>query len=384
MRALDRCFSIEDLRRLAERRLPRGIYDYLDLGTEDHIALRENLRAFERLRLKTKFLVDLTEHDWSVDLFGKRIPFPLAVAPTGIGGLCWHDGDMCAARAAAELGIPFTLATPATTSLERVSEAGGRLWYQLYMWEEMDLSYEMVARARDAGYEALVVTIDSALGRLREHNERNGFAFPFRPNARALWDILQHPRWMANVLLRSMIHSGLPVNANYPKRYQRIIERRAAPKPKTDAGMTWSDISRLRESWPGILIVKSVLSAHDARQAVDHGADGIVVSNHGGRSMDSAISTIEVLPDIVAEVGNETTIILDSGIRRGSDIVKALTLGADLAYVGRAPLYGLAAGGEQGARQALTILATEFEKTMGYLGCRRVDELSPDIIARPS
>jgi isopentenyl diphosphate isomerase/L-lactate dehydrogenase-like FMN-dependent dehydrogenase len=218
---------------------------------------------------------------------------------------------------------------------------------------------------------------------VREHNERNGFAFPFEPNLRALTDMSRHPRWLLGVLLRSTLRDGPPRNALWPEQYQRMVAwRRDAPKPARFAAMTWHDIARIREVWPRTLIVKSVLTPLDARLAVDHGADGIIVSNHGGRSMDSAVAAIDALPEIVKAVGDRTTVILDSGIRRGSDVVKALALGADMAMVGRATLYGAAAGGQAGVERALGILASEFEKTMGYVGCRRISEIGPDIIAR--
>lgn len=381
MRALEQCYSVEDLRLLAKRRLPKGIFEYIDLGTEDHVALKKNREAFESLRLRTRFLVDLTETDWSTTVFDRRSALPFGIGPTGIGGLCWPNGDYWAAKAAASAGIPFTLASPAITPMEQVAKAGGRLWYQVYLWEEQDLSYEVIAKARDLGFEALVVTVDSALGRLREHNERNGFAFPFRPNRRAMADMIRHPKWLTSVLFRSIVQNGLPVNANYPPKYQRVITRRGTPKPQRFVGMQWRDIERIRQFWPGTLIVKSVLSGSDAEQAVNHGADGIVVSNHGGRTMDSAVSSIDALPEVVAAVGGATTVLFDSGIRRGSDIIKALALGADMVLLGRASLYGLASGGEDGIAKAINILADEFEKTMGYIGCRTISELSPEIFA---
>lgn len=380
MASADRCYNVHDFRTVARRRLPKGIFDYVDYGTEEGIALAANRAAFDRVRLRTRFMVDLTERDMGTTVFGKRVALPLGIAPTGIAGLCAHQGDLALARAAAAAGIPFTLADPSITPMEVVAGAGGRQWFQIYMWDEVDLSYEIVARARDLQFEALVVTIDSALGRVREHNERNGFDFPFRPNVRALTDMARHPRWLTNVLLRTTLSDGPPRNALYPPQYQRMIAWKDAPKPRRHAAMTWKDIAGLREFWPRTLIVKSVLTAEDARLAVDHGADGIVVSNHGGRAMDSARATLDVLPEIVAAVGGRTTVILDSGVRRGSDIVKALALGADLVLVGRATLYGLAAGGQAGAERVIGILASEFEKTMGYVGCRTVAEVGPDII----
>ncbi len=383
MSKLDRCFNIEDLRSLARHRLPSGIFEYIDGGTEDGVALRGNRSAFERLHLNPRFLVGLNERDMGTEIFGERIELPIGIAPTAVAGLMWHQGELALARAAASAGVPFTLATGSLTSMETIAEAGGRLWFQLYLWDEPELSYALVKRAKSLGFETLVVTVDSALGRLREHNERNGFTFPFRPNRRALVSMSMKPGWLTRVLFRTILTTGMPKNANYPEHYQPMVGFKKHPKPKFNKGMTWDDVARLKELWDGPMIVKSIMTPHDARQAVEHGADAVVVSNHGGRAMDSALATVEALPAVVDEVGSETKVILDSGIRRGSDIVKSLALGADMVLIGRATLYGIAAGGQAGAEKAISILGTEFEKTMGSAGCRTVSEVSRDTLATP-
>ena len=382
MPRLDRCYNIADLRTAAKRRLPKGVFEFLDRGTEEEVALRENREAFQRLRLRTRFLRDLKKRDMGTTLFGKRSNLPLAIAPTGIAGLCWYQGELMLAKAAAKVGVPFAMATASLTDVETIArEGGGRLWQQLYMWEETELSYKMIGRSKDLGFEALVVTIDHALGRLREHNEKNGFSFPFKPNPRAFVDMALHPRWLAGVMGRYAMSGQMPRQANYPPQYQHLFATKASQQPKRHEGMTWDEISRLRDFWPGKLIVKSVLGEEDALKAVERGADAVVVSNHGGRSMDSAIPSIDVLPEVARAVNGKATVILDSGIRRGSDIVKAIALGADLCLVGRATLYGVGAGGQEGAEKALTMLGNEFEKTMGYLGCRTVDEIDNTIFA---
>ena len=297
----------------------------------------------------------------------------------------WYQGEVELARAAAAAGIPFTLAMGALTSLEEVSKAvpDARKWFQLYPWADEAGNYEMVTRARDLGWEALVVTIDHAPGRGREHNERNGFSFPFKPNMTAAVDMAMHPGWLLRVMGRYLMHDGLPTNANYPDRYRfTVIDGKSRKSPARFQAMTWEHIRKFREFWPRKLIVKSILSADQARAAVDAGADAIVVSNHGGRAFDSAIATIDVLPEIVAVVGDRCTVILDSGIRRGSDIVKALALGAKMVLVGRATLYGTACGGQAGAARAIKILSDEMERSFGYVGARRVSEIGPHIFAR--
>jgi len=386
MTNLDRCYNIFDLREAAQRRLPKGIFEYVDKGTEDGISLDENRAAFHRIKLRTRFLNDWSKRDLGTEIFGKRIELPFGIAPTGSAGLMWYQGEIELARAAAAAGIPFTLATGALTSMEDVTKAvpDSRKWFQLYPWEDEDGNYEMVARARDLGWEALVVTIDHAPGRGREHNERNGFSFPFQPNMTATLDMMRHPGWLLRVLLKYVMNEGLPTNANYPDRYRHsVIDGKTRTRPKRFEAMTWDHIKKMREFWPRKLIVKSILSGDQALAAVNAGADGIVVSNHGGRAFDSAVATIDILPEVVEAVGDRCTVILDSGIRRGSDIVKALALGAKMVLCGRATLYGTACGGQAGAARAIQILAGEMERSFGYVGARSVAEIGPHIFAHP-
>jgi (S)-mandelate dehydrogenase len=387
MTNLDRCYNIFDLREVAKRRLPRGIFEYVDKGTEDGISLEENRAAFQRIKLRTRFLNDWSKRDLGTEIFGRRIELPFGIAPTGSSGLMWYRGEVELAKAAAAAGIPFTLATGALTSMEELTSAvpNARKWFQLYPWEDEEGSYEMVARARDLNWEVLMVTIDQAPGRGREHNERNGYSFPFRPNVTAAVDMMMHPGWMWRVLRKYLVNEGMPTNVNFPERYRHtILDGKKRVRPKAFQAMTWEHIRKLRDFWPRKLVVKSILSGDQARAAVDAGADGVVVSNHGGRAFDSAVATIDILPEIVEAVGDRCTVMLDSGIRRGSDIVKALALGARMVLVGRATLYGTACGGQAGAARAIKILAGEMERTFGYVGARRVSEIGPHILAQHS
>lgn len=384
MTRLDQCYNIFDLREVAKRRLPKGIFEYVDKGTEDGISLEENRAAFQRLKLRTRFLNDWSKRDLGTEIFGRRIELPFGIAPTGSAGLMWYRGEVELAKAAAEAGIPLTLAMGALTSMEEVTKAvpDSRKWFQLYPWEDEEGNYEMVARARDLGWEALVVTIDHAPGRGREHNERNGFSFPFQPNMTATVDMLRHPGWLWRVMRKYYMNEGMPTNANYPERYRHsVIDGKTRVRPKRFEAMTWEHIRKFRDFWPRKLIVKSILSGDQARAAVDAGADAVVVSNHGGRAFDSAIATIDMLPEIVAAVGDRCTVILDSGIRRGSDILKSLALGAKMVLIGRATLYGTACGGQAGAARAIKILAGELERSFGYVGVRSVSEIGPHIFA---
>jgi isopentenyl diphosphate isomerase/L-lactate dehydrogenase-like FMN-dependent dehydrogenase len=385
MPALDRCFNIADLRLAAKRRLPKGVFEFVDRGSEDEVGLRNNRAGFDRIKLVPRSLVDVSGRSTQTTLFGKPMGMPLAIAPTGAAGLCWYHGELELAKAAAAAKVPFTLATGAMTSMEQIArEAGGRLWMQLYLWNDRKLSYGLVERAERAGFEALILTVDTIVSPNREYNARNGFNLPFHPSARAVVDMLTHPRWLAGVLTRYVTTTGMPRYENLPEQFRSKITADPSQKEITRQDtMTWEDVRKLRDLWPRVLMVKGIMRADEAVRAVEYGADAVIVSNHGGRNMDSAIASIDALPSIVEAVGDRATVILDSGIRRGSDIAKALALGAKAVLVGRATLYGTAVAGEAGALHALTMLRGELDKTMAYTACNTVDELGPDILHLP-
>lgn len=383
MSALDECHNIFDLRDAARRRLPKGVFEFVDRATEDHIAVRENRQVFEDIKLRFRALVDVSGRSTQTTLFGKPLAFPLAIAPTGAAGLCWYRGELMLAKAAAKAGVPLTLSTASMTAMETIAEqAGGRLWFQLYVWKRRDLSYQIINRAKAAGYEALIVTVDSAVSPNREYNARNGFGVPFNASARFLKDIALHPSWTLGVMGRYLTTIGMPRHENYPDEFQHHITS-GGGAVKNDGmdrdSLNWDDLARFRDMWPGVLMLKGIAREDDALKALQYGIDGIVVSNHGGRNMDSSVSTLGALPQIADAVGDKITLILDSGIRRGSDIVKAMALGARAVLTGRATLYGTAVGGQAGAEKALEFLRVEMDKTMAYTGCNRVEEISTDI-----
>ncbi len=384
MADLARCFNIADLREAARRRLPKGVFQYVDKGTEDQLAVDNNRLALDNTKLLHRVLTDVSDVRTETSLFGHDAAMPLIIAPTGVAGMCWYQGELELARAAAKAGVPFTLATGSNTSMEKVAEqAGGKLWFQLYMWREKELSYELVRRAARAGFETLIWTVDIPHKPNREHDARNGFSMPYKLNARSAIDAMLHPEWVATVLARYMMTTGMPRHVNFPEKYQHKFTGKASLAKALQADkLDWDDVDRLREIWPGKLIIKGIMRVDDAQQAVAYGVDGIIVSNHGGRSMDSAPSTLEVLPGIAAAVGDRTTVLVDSGIRRGSDIVKCLALGAKGVLTGRATLYGVGAGGEPGASKALSILKAEMRRTMAYVGCQRIDQISDDVVWR--
>jgi len=375
-------YNLHDLRTLARRRLPRGVFEYIDRGVEDEVALRENREAFARVKLYPQVLRDVRGRSAASTLFGAPLAMPVAVAPTGSAGLVWYQGELELARAAAAADVPFTLATAAMTSMEALAEqVQGRLWFQLNMFVDRSISHAMVARAERLGFEALVLTADCSVTPNREYNERNGFGLPFRVSPRALADMALHPRWFGGVLLRYLLHGGLPRYENYPPELRTAVTRFSTAK---GAGrcedLSWDDVRELRRLWPRRLIIKGILRCADAVRAAELGADAVIVSNHGGRTVDSTEAPISALPRIADAVGGRLTLLMDSGVRRGSDVLKALALGAQAVLVGRPTLYGTALGGAAGASAALGLLRAEIEREMGLLGLRSIAQVGPDLL----
>ncbi|WP_321893635.1 alpha-hydroxy acid oxidase [Paraburkholderia tropica] len=381
---IEDALNVHDLREMARQRLPRWLFEFVDRGTEDEVALRNNRAAFERIKLKTQVLIDVSKRDQSTSLFGKSHGMPVGIAPTGAAGMLCYQGELALARAAKAANVPFTVATGSTTSMEDVARlVGGTLWFQLYMWSDVSMSHRLVERAKDAGYEALVVTVDGPVNTNREYNIRNGFTSPFRYNRRNTAGVLARPGWLFGVIVRYLLTTGMPRRENYPTDLkERFTHVSSAERKTKNDSLSWDDFSVLRRMWPGKLIVKGILTTVDAERAISRGADGIVVSNHGGRNFDSSMAPIEVLPEIVDAVGSRTTVIVDSSFRRGSDVVKALALGADFVLVGRPTLWGATVAGEAGAARALQIYREEISRTMGYLGCTSIDMLNRDFIER--
>lgn len=378
-----RAFNIEDLQRLARRRLPRGVYEFIERGAEDDQATRNNRKAFAHFALLPRVLRDVSVRDRSISLFGERLPSPILVAPAGVAGLIWHDGEVALARAAMRLGMPFTLSTASMTSMERIAEQSqGPLWFQLYMWKDAALSHDLVRRVSEAGYKALVVTVDTPVSPNREFNRRNGFSVPFRISRRNLWDLALHPAWLLSVMGRYLATTGMPQFENYPEQYRSSLTKLPTGKwtlPKNDA-LTWSDLKQLRKLWKGPLIVKGVLHPADAAEAALSGADAVIVSNHGGRNFDASLPPLFALSAVADRVGAKIPVIMDGGIRRGTDVAKALALGASAVMTGRAPLWGVAAAGEAGAFHALSLLDQELDRVLGSLGCASIDDIKADSI----
>ena len=385
MASVDQAYNIADLRKMALKRVPHGLFEFVDRGTEDEVSLRHNRAIFERIRLKPRNLVDVSKRSQEVTLFGKKHKMPIIIAPTGTAGLMWYEGEIALARAAAEAGVPFTLATGSMTAMEKVAEeAGGTLWFQLYMWPDRSLSHKLVERAKAAGYEALVVTVDGVVPGNREYNLRNGFTIPFTFTRGNVTDVLRHPRWMLGVLGRYLVTTGMPRYQNYPTDIKyRITAGPMGRSSMRNDSFNWDDLRALRKLWPHRLLVKGLLHPQDALMAADCGADGVIVSNHGGRNLDTVISPIEALPEVVDAVGKRVAVLVDSGFRRGTDVIKALAMGAHAVQIGRATLYGVAAGGEEVARRAISIFRGEIDRVIALLGCNSISELSMEHLQAP-
>lgn len=368
---------------MARKRLPRGLFEFVDRGAEDEVTLRANRTSFERIGLQPRVLRDVAERSLKTELLGREVAFPAAVAPTGAVGLMRYDGEVAAAKAAAEMGVPYTLSTASIAPLEEVAQrAGGDLWFQLYAWPQLALSEEIIQRAKRAGYRVLMITADSVVASNREYNRRNAFTVPIRLSRRNIIDVMQHPAWIVTVMLRHLLSGGVPEFANLPAEFRTDLRGKGSKRlMPANVCLTRDIILRLRDLWEGPLLIKGILSAEDASLAAECGVNGIVVSNHGGRNLDGAPASIDALPAIVAAVGDRLTILLDSGIRRGADIAKALALGADGVLLGRAPLWGTTVAGQAGAFHALNILRTELDRVMGQLGCPNIDALDRSCIA---
>ena len=369
--------NVEDARLCARQRLPRGLFEYIDRGTEDELSVRSNRRALDDIQLAPSTLVDISTRDQSISLFGKHQPSPVVIAPTAVAGLVWYDGEVQLAKAAAAQGIPFCVATQSITPIERIAaESGASLWFQLYVWKNRQRTFELVERAKAAGAEVLMLTVDTPIGPKREYNVRNGFGIPLKPSVTAGLDVLMHPAWFVRVFLRSLLNGGVPTYAHYPDAFRtKIGQASMGNELDLAADLTWDDVRELRRRWPGPFVLKGILSAEDANRAAEQGVDGIVVSNHGGRNLDCAPGPAAVLEKIVEAVGSRITILADSGVRRGSDIAKFLSLGAKAVLVGRAPLYGAAMGGTAGVNQILQILRSELDGTMAFIGAPAISDL---------
>ena len=382
-RRVPELLCVEDYRRLARRRLPRVAFDFIDGGADSEVTLRRNVEAFERLSLRPRHLVDVSSRSLETTVLGERVALPVLIAPTGMSRVAGRGGDVAGARAAAAHGAVFVLSTMSSDSIEDVRAAAtGSLWFQLYLWAERAILERLLDRARAAGCRALVVTVDVPVIGNRRRDARNGFALPPRVRWRTAADLLSHPRWLAHApsaVGAAHFLDDAGVRPSATMEHARLVNRLLA-----NPGSSWRDLIWLRDRWDGPLLLKGTLTAEDARLAVECGVDGIVVSNHGGRQLDGAPASIHALAEVAEAVGDQVELLVDGGVRHGTDVIKARALGARAVLVGRPWLYGLAAGGEAGVAGVLEILRTEIDRALALLGRPRFDDVDASVLRTPT
>ena len=373
--------SVADFERAARQRLPGSVFEYVRGGTEDEKTLQENRSVFDRVGFRPRGLRNVRQRDQSVTLWGKTYASPFGLAPTGVNAIVCHDCDAKLAHEARHANIPFIISGASNVALERLASIAPGCWYQGYFPGDRARIEKIAARLTAAGIDTIVVTIDTCVAANRENNARNDFTVPFRATPRLLLQGLLHPRWSLQVFAKTLLATGIP-------RFENMYET-VGPKITEDtpdgfrAGrdqLDWEDLKWLRNRWPGKLLVKGVMHSEDARLATRLGVDAIIVSNHGGRQLDGAISTLQALPAVVASVPASLPVFVDGGFRRGTDILKALALGARMVFLGRPPLYGAAAKGSAGIRRVLEIMRSEIDRDLALLGCRKIDDVTAELL----
>lgn len=373
---LDRAASVDDLRRLAKRRIPRFAFDLVDGGAESERNLRRNVEAFEEVALTPRYMTDVSEIDTRADLFGQTYAAPLGVAPIGMLNAFWPGADLILARLCARENIPYVASSAASTTLERLAEAAaGNGWFQLYVSGDEAVTESLIARAEAAGYTVMMVTADVPAAGKRDRDIRNQLAVPFRITPEVAIELIANPRWS----LATLRH-GKPDIANYADLLQGATSYADVQRTLITPGFTWDHLKRLRDRWGGTLLVKGILHPQDASGCAELGCDGIVVSNHGGRQVAFGPPTVEALPGIAEALGGRISIILDSGVRRGADMLRARALGADFVLAGRALAFGVGAGGAAGAQRAMDILKLELVRALGQLGATSYEAVGPSAL----
>jgi L-lactate dehydrogenase (cytochrome) len=383
-RRLSRAASVADLRSIARRRMPRGVFDYIDGGAEDERTLADNSAAFARISFRPRVLRDVSSVDSSTTVLGREVPLPLALSPTGFSRIADPEGELAVARAAARADLPYTLSTLGTRSIEEVAAVSdGRKWFQVYVWRDRGLVKEMIQRAAEAGFEALVLTVDTAVLGRRERDVRRGFSLPPKIGLSTLIDGALHPAWTWSFVRAE------------PIKFANVAGREAADgtdavslaeyiNAQFDPVLSWDDLAWMRTLWDGPIVVKGIQTVEDAVLAADAGVEAIALSNHGGRQLDTAPSPIELVAPVADAVGDRAEVYCDGGVRRGSDIVKAVALGARACMAGRAYLYGLGAGGERGVDHVLEMLKADVRRTMALVGARSISDLSRELVRLPT
>jgi (S)-mandelate dehydrogenase len=378
MSRIDSAINIDDLKRMAKRRLPKIMFDFIEGGVEDEVGLRTNANAFRELRLVPRYYIDTSKREQRARLFDRTYASPFGIAPTGMAGAFHRDAELYLAQAAAEADIRYLMSGASNASMDQGAKLSPKnLWYQIYGARDRAFQLDLVRRAKDLGLTTIAVTCDVPVSSNRERNRRNGFVRPLRMTLPTILEAMLHPAWMTNYFAKG----GLPMLANWqayaPSGATADGVADMFAKQTPDASQTWRDLEAIRTAWPGKLLLKGVMHPEDARIATGTGVDGLIVSNHGARQLDMMPSPLDVLPMIRAAVGPDVPLLLDSGVRCGSDIVAALCLGADFVMTGRATLYGATAGGLDGVKKAVSILQREIDLVLGQIGAVNLEALGP-------
>jgi L-lactate dehydrogenase (cytochrome) len=383
-RRLNKVASVEDLRRFARRRLPRGIFDYIDGGAEDERTLADNSAAFARILFRPRVLREVGEVDPSTMLLGQPVPYPMVLAPTGYTRVADPQGELAVARAADRASLPYALSTMATRSIEEVAAVShGRKWFQVYTFRDRGLVKDMIARAAEAGYEAIMPTVDLAVLGQRDRDVRRGFTMPPKLGLGTVLDGAVHPGWTWAFARAEPIRFANIAPQGFGGGSGAPASMAAYASMKFDPNLSWRDIEWMRSIWDGPMIIKGIQCVEDAVLAAEHGVEAIALSNHGGRQLDSAPPAVDLIAPVLDAVGDRLEIICDGGVRRGADIVKAVALGAKACMVGRAYLYALGAAGEQGVDHVLRMFDADVRRTMALIGARHIGELTPELLDVP-
>jgi L-lactate dehydrogenase (cytochrome) len=384
-RRLSKVASVEDLRRIARRRLPRGVFDYIDGGAEDERTLANNSAAYARIEFRPRVLREVGDVDPSTTLLGRPLPYPLVLAPTGYTRVADPQGELAVARAAERAGLPYSLSTMATRSIEDVAAvSNGPKWFQVYTFRDRGLVKDMIARAAEAGYEAIMPTVDLAVLGQRDRDVRRGFTMPPKLGLGTLLDGAIHPGWTwafarsEPIVFANVAQHGVGGGSS------TAVSMAAYASMKFDPNLSWRDIEWMRSIWDGPMIIKGIQCVEDAVLAAEHGVEAVALSNHGGRQLDSAPTPIDLVAPVVDAVGDRLEVICDGGVRRGSDIVKAIALGARACMAGRAYLYGLGAAGELGVDHVLGMLEADVRRTMALIGARTLADITPEMVVVPN
>ena len=381
LRKLSKAADVGDLRTMAKKRMPAGCFDYIDGAAQDEVTAANNVSSYKNYYFRPRVLRDVASISTTTTLLGGQIPFPVMIAPTGFDRIAHSQGELAVARAAKRSGIPYSLSTMGTRSIEEVAEVNdGRKWFQVYVWRDKPLLKEMLERASASGYEGIMITVDTAVLGRRERDVRRGFSLPPKVGLDTIIDGIRHPRWTSDFLRAEPIQFANVKGSSAVGDGSTPVTLSDYINSQFDPALSWSDIEWFRDNWPGMIMIKGVQTVEDAEIAADMKLDGVILSNHGGRQLDYAPSPIDLVAPVADAVGDRTAVICDGGVRRGSDIVKAVAMGADACMIGRAYFYALGAAGERGVDWVLEFLRAGVEHTMALSGVGSIDDLNRDLI----